>query len=241
MASKNVNAGIPPQPNKAAILAQQRNAVRKIRTRKDSIGYSASETASEEEVEVVRRRQSMAIAAEIRTLVARAEQAQEQEFAAEEGVQQLQEEEEAAAGNPVQELGETPCSQGLQVSPPPASPAVAATATAANTTSPAGRTSLSIDMGRKRESLALDSALISKMLPRKVCVHVRQGKPVPPEFFSNVSIFFSDVVGFTNISAAVEPLQVIRLLNTLFTVMDYVTSLFPLYKVETYVRISHFV
>ena len=136
--------------------------------------------------------------------------------------------------------------------------------------------------GRKRESLLQDSALISKMLPRKVCLHVREGKPVPPEFFSNVSIFFSDVVGFTNISAAVEPIHVIRLLvrlprrvllipplpsrsvnhsrarpstvagthltvssppllrpppltpqNTLFTVMDYVTSLFPLYKVET--------
>lgn len=77
---------------------------------------------------------------------------------------------------------------------------------------PASRSRQSMDMSRKRESLVLDSALISKMLPRKVCLHVRQGKPVPPEFFSNVSIFFSDVVGFTNISAAVEPIQVIRLL-----------------------------
>ena len=37
---------------------------------------------------------------------------------------------------------------------------------------------------------------------------VRQGKPVPPEAFRDVGVFFSDVVGFTNISAGVSPMQV---------------------------------
>ena len=86
---------------------------------------------------------------------------------------------------------------------------------------------------RRRESMALDQALVRQMLPRKVCVPLRQGKKVPPEAFQGVSIFFSDVVGFTKISAEVEPLVVHELLNTLFTVMDYCTALFPLYKVET--------
>lgn len=48
-----------------------------------------------------------------------------------------------------------------------------------------------------------------------------------------MTIFFSDVVGFTNICAAVTPIEVVRMLNDLYTVMDYCTSLFPLYKVET--------
>lgn len=85
----------------------------------------------------------------------------------------------------------------------------------------------------RRESMALDQALVRQMLPRKVCVPLRQGKKVPPEAFQGVSIFFSDVVGFTKISSEVEPLEVHELLNTLFTVMDYCTALFPLYKVET--------
>ena len=86
---------------------------------------------------------------------------------------------------------------------------------------------------RRRESMALDQALVRQMLPRKVCVPLRQGKKVPPEAFQGVSIFFSDVVGFTKISAEVEPIKVHELLNSLFTVMDYCTALFPLYKVET--------
>jgi len=87
--------------------------------------------------------------------------------------------------------------------------------------------------GGRRESMVLDQALVRQMLPRKVCLPLRQGKPVPPEAFSDVAIFFSDVVGFTSISAGVAPIRVLQLLNTLFTVMDYCCSLFPLYKVET--------
>jgi class 3 adenylate cyclase len=89
------------------------------------------------------------------------------------------------------------------------------------------------DGDTRRESMALDQALIRQMLPRKVCVPLRQGKKVPPEAFQGVSIFFSDVVGFTTISSEVEPIKVHELLNTLFTVMDYCTAMFPLYKVET--------
>lgn len=48
-----------------------------------------------------------------------------------------------------------------------------------------------------------------------------------------VTIFFSDVVGFTSICASVAPREVVNMLNELYTVMDYCTSLFPLYKVET--------
>ncbi len=80
----------------------------------------------------------------------------------------------------------------------------------------------------RRESMVLDQALVRQMLPRKVCLPLREGKPVPPEAFSDVAIFFSDVVGFTTISAGVPPIQVLQLLNTLFTVMDYCCSLFPL-------------
>lgn len=42
-----------------------------------------------------------------------------------------------------------------------------------------------------------------------------------------------DVVGFTTICSQVGPIEVVRMLNDLYTVMDYCTSLFPLYKVET--------
>jgi len=79
----------------------------------------------------------------------------------------------------------------------------------------------------------LNRALINQILPRKIADSIINGKSVEPEHFEEVTIFFSDVVGFTNICAAVTPLQVVKMLNDLYTVMDYCTSLFPLYKVET--------
>ena len=72
-----------------------------------------------------------------------------------------------------------------------------------------------------------------QILPRKVAEQLIAGQTVQPESFEQVTIFFSDVEGFTKICAAVSPIQVVRMLNELYTVMDYCTSLFPLYKVET--------
>mmetsp|Transcript_8527 Transcript_8527/g.18598 ORF Transcript_8527/g.18598 Transcript_8527/m.18598 type:complete len:548 (-) Transcript_8527:23-1666(-) len=84
-----------------------------------------------------------------------------------------------------------------------------------------------------RRSAEMNAALLHQMLPPKVAADLSAGRPVPPEAFDNVTIFFSDIEGFTKISAAVQPVEIVNLLNVLYTVMDYCASLFPVYKVET--------
>mmetsp|Transcript_8002 Transcript_8002/g.17485 ORF Transcript_8002/g.17485 Transcript_8002/m.17485 type:complete len:823 (-) Transcript_8002:571-3039(-) len=79
----------------------------------------------------------------------------------------------------------------------------------------------------------MNQALLQQILPPQVAKQLLSGNKVAPEEFESVTIFFSDVVGFTNICAAVSPIQVVKMLNELYTVMDYCTSHFPLYKVET--------
>lgn len=79
----------------------------------------------------------------------------------------------------------------------------------------------------------MNQALLQQILPAQVAKQLLSGNKVAPEQFEEVTIFFSDVVGFTNICAAVTPIQVVKMLNDLYTVMDYCTSHFPLYKVET--------
>jgi class 3 adenylate cyclase len=79
----------------------------------------------------------------------------------------------------------------------------------------------------------LNMALVHQILPPKVAEAVRKGEQVQPESFDQVTVFFSDVVGFTNICAKVPPIKVVQMLNDLYTVMDFCTSHFPLYKVET--------
>ena len=79
----------------------------------------------------------------------------------------------------------------------------------------------------------MNQALLQQILPAQVARQLLSGNKVAPELFEEVTIFFSDVVGFTNICAQVSPIQVVKMLNELYTVMDYCTSHFPLYKVET--------
>ena len=75
--------------------------------------------------------------------------------------------------------------------------------------------------------------MLFRILPPRVIHDLNSGKPVVPETFENVTVFFSDIVGFTDIAAQVDPLLVVKLLNRLYSVMDYCATFFPLFKVET--------
>ncbi|NXU63341.1 ANPRB protein, partial [Horornis vulcanius] len=86
------------------------------------------------------------------------------------------------------------------------------------------------DLKRERR-LAED--LLHQMLPKSVAKQLRKCQKVEAENYDQVTIFFSDIVGFTSIAASCTPLQVVEMLNNLYVCFDTRIESYDVYKVET--------
>lgn len=75
--------------------------------------------------------------------------------------------------------------------------------------------------------------LLRSVFPKGIMAKLSAGQTIPPKHHANVTIFFSDIVGFTDIASALSPVKVVELLDRLYNVFDLLAEKLELFKVET--------
>ena len=95
-----------------------------------------------------------------------------------------------------------------------------------------------VEPGETRYSMQAKKAqqtdnLLCDVFPRHIVEALRNGRKVEPELRDVVTIFFSDIVGFTKISSSLPPIKVSDMLDRLYSKFDNLSHQHDIFKVET--------
>ena len=70
------------------------------------------------------------------------------------------------------------------------------------------------------------------MVTRSAADAMQRGEDVPPKLFSDASVFFCDIVNFQMMAMDSQPMDIVKLLNDIYTRFDDVIAKFKVYKVR---------
>ncbi|MCL2935617.1 MAG: response regulator [Trichodesmium sp. MAG_R02] len=76
-------------------------------------------------------------------------------------------------------------------------------------------------------------SLLLNILPAPIAQRLKQGEKTIADSFSEVTVLFADLVGFTKISANLSPAELVELLNMIFSGFDQLAEKYGLEKIKT--------
>lgn len=77
--------------------------------------------------------------------------------------------------------------------------------------------------------------LLYQLVPKFVADSLKRNEPIIPQVFDGVTIFFSDIVGFEKYSSVMSPVELVDLLNNIYSSFESIISSFDVTKIETIV------
>jgi len=80
---------------------------------------------------------------------------------------------------------------------------------------------------------AKSEKLLLNILPEAVARQLKQDQRTIAENFAEVTVLFADIVGFTELSVGVPPVDMVKLLNQIFSTFDYLAEQHGLEKIKT--------
>lgn len=83
------------------------------------------------------------------------------------------------------------------------------------------------DERKKSEDLLLN------ILPQRVAEQLKAGRETIAESFSEATVLFADLVGFTSLASRIPPVELVSLLNKIFSAFDALAERYGLEKIKT--------
>jgi len=75
--------------------------------------------------------------------------------------------------------------------------------------------------------------LLLNILPESIATRLRGGELTIADHFDEMTVLFADIVGFTEMSAAMAPADLIHMLNRVFSLFDGLSERYELEKIKT--------
>lgn len=84
-----------------------------------------------------------------------------------------------------------------------------------------------------RQQQAQTERLLLNILPYPIANRLKQEESTIAEDFAEVSVMFADIVGFTQLASSLNPIELVNLLNNIFSAFDLLCEQHDLEKIKT--------